>query len=113
MVNLSKPYGASVFVIDGSQLADTFAVSGGGKTGLDIALTTEGTSIGAAWSEDGSVHYGALAPGQASPFGDRPEITNSRAAVAALLTVGEQLLVATTPSSGGSAILVTRVPPRP
>lgn len=45
-INLAVPYGSNLFLLQDGTLMDTLPFDGGGKLGLHVALTEEGTSFG-------------------------------------------------------------------
>lgn len=89
VVNVGVPYGSKVFVIEGNQLARSFGMGGGGKTGLEVALLSDGTSIAGAWS-DGEVKWSAAAAGQ-TVFAPLAQPGDASGGPIALARIGSQL----------------------
>jgi hypothetical protein len=106
-VNLAIPYASRLFVIEGDKVLHTFPIEGRYKTGRDVALASDGTSIGAAWWDDRGALADSAVETALAPVPILPGAQGSQA----LLVVARHLLLATTDRQpSGTEILLAPLP---
>jgi hypothetical protein len=120
-INLGKPYGSTTFFFDGAALLDSQEYGGGGKTGLRVALTAEGSSFGMLSGGDSDLPVGGptgllyrlIAP-SAKPVVAAVLPDDQRSydgSPIALVRLGGDTFVAATPAySSGTEIIIVRAP---
>jgi hypothetical protein len=111
VVSVAKPYGATVFLIDGRRGVRQLPLDGGGKRGLDVTLVSDGAAIAATWSDLGRVSYGAIAPDGEAAFVARPVPAESRNEHTALVLMKDHSLVLSALDAAGE-LAVSRLPRR-